>query len=142
MSQRRKDKRQNSPDGVNYFRATDRTVRGNQGKPFNQRSGSDNAICLVFGISGREPHGAGTRAAGYREDNKASLDLLQEGFEADTEVDAAPIRESPDLPEGHIRDRQTVSAVAGFVNGGSCFSRNLALVKGEPDDHVRVDKNQ
>ena len=120
----------------------DRTVRGNQRKAFDERSGPDDAICWIFGISGRESHGPGTCAAGYREDDKASLDLLQEGFEADTEVDAAPNRESPDLPEGHIRDRQAVSAVAGFVNDGSCFCRNLVLVKGEPDDHVRVDKNQ
>src|SRR6266576_3332137 len=112
----------NSPDRGNQFGATDSAVRRNRGKPFNQRSGSDDAIRGIFGIDCRESHRAGTRTSTDGQDDKAGFDFLQEGFEADTKVDAALNREGPHFREREIRDRQAVSEVAGFINRGSCFT--------------------
>jgi hypothetical protein len=112
----------NSPDRVNQLGAADFTVRGNQGEPLDERGGSDNAIRWIFGISCWKCHGARTRTTTDRQDDKSGLDFLQEGFEACSEVNAAPTREGPHLQEGHIRDCQAVSEVAGFINGGSCLT--------------------
>lgn len=105
-------KDRNLPDGGNQFGATDFAVRRNQGESFDERGGSDYAIRWIFGISCWKCHGARTRAASYREDDKAGFDFLEERFEADSEVDAAFTREGRQLQEGDIADCQTVSVLS------------------------------
>jgi hypothetical protein len=90
-----------SPDLVNDLGAMDLLVRSNQREPLDQRGSSDNAIRWIFGISCWKSHGARARAAADRKDSKPGLDFLQEGFEADADVDPAII-----LTYGEARARQ------------------------------------
>ena len=80
----------------------DLTVRCNQRKPLDQCGGPDNAIRWIFGISCWKSHGARTRTTTDRQDDKSGLDFPQEGFEGDTEVDAALTRECRQLQESDV----------------------------------------
>jgi hypothetical protein len=82
-----------SPDRVNDFGAMDLSVRSNQREPLDQRGSADNAIRWIVGIICWKSHGARARSTADRKDNKPGLDFLQEGFEADAEVDPALICE-------------------------------------------------
>jgi len=55
--------------------------------------GSDNAIRGIFGISRWKSNGAHARAATDRQDDEPGLNFLEEGFEANVELDAALTRE-------------------------------------------------
>jgi hypothetical protein len=54
------------------------------------------------GSLGKKAHGARTRTASDWQDDKAGLDFLQEGLEADAEVDAAFTGERRQFQEGDI----------------------------------------
>jgi hypothetical protein len=70
----------------------DCTVRGNQGKALDKCGGSDDAIRWIFGIVSWKSEGTRPSLGADARNDKPRLEFLQERFEADAEVDAAPVR--------------------------------------------------
>jgi len=76
------------------------------------------------------------------QDNEAPLHLHQKRFEAGRELDSLAMRKLGDLHQSRVRNGHPLSVLSSLVNRIQRFFRESILFEAQPENNVRVEKDQ
>ena len=130
-----------SPDRAYRRRPENVAIRGDQRNLFNHGCSTNDSIRRILWIVLRKCQSPAARPAGNGQHCKFRLDTFQERVEVHVSLEPALARQDGQLKKANARDCQSCPGLPSLVNSSPGVAREFFRLKGQPEDHVRIDQD-